>query len=173
MLKIQKVIGLFIWLLMVTTISGIISSCTVSATSESPVRSEKMLSVKYEDVISLQVVGSLHGIKGSPIYQTSDVTGKFMITKVIDWINSSTPVGIQPDYGRHGYPMVLKIKMSDGNIISVVPAYKCESNKLENGNLLKACSNVNDEIVLYNNSGQIRAKSPDLYKWLTGDWKKE
>ncbi len=169
MFKITKIFILLVVLVAAVIIPGLAASASI----ESPVRPAKLLSHKYEDVASLQVVGSLHGIKGSPLYQTADETGKATIRKIIDWINSSKPAGVQKDYGRHGYPMVIKIKMNDGKIITVEPGYKCVSYKLSNGNGLKTCSYVKDEIVLRDDSNQIVAKSPELYEWLIKDWKKE
>lgn len=169
MFKITKIIVL----LVVLMAAVIIPAFAASASTESPVKSAKLLSHKYEDVASLQVVGSLHFVKGSPLYQTTDETGKAKIRKIIGWINSSKPLGVQKDYGRHGYPMVIKIKMNDGKIITVEPGYKCVSYKLSNGNVLKTCSYVKDEIVLRDDSNQILVKSPELYEWLIKDWKKE
>ncbi|MFC5651395.1 hypothetical protein ACFPYJ_20220 [Paenibacillus solisilvae] len=139
--------------------------------------------LKVEDVVSMQVVGGLHGTKPSPLYKISDATGKALITKIVGWINSSVPLGTQPEYGRHGYPMILKIQMNVGKPIYVEPGYKCVTLKSPPTDIhiseqtqigtMKSCGAVKDEIVLSNTSINLRAKSPELYEWLNRRWKTE
>jgi len=101
------------------------------------------------------------------LYQSSDVSAKATIGKINGGINSSTLVGIQPEYGRY-----LKIKMNNGKAIFVEPGYKCVTRELPD-HILKKCYAVKDEIVLSLDSKQVRAKSPELYEWVMEGWKKE
>lgn len=133
----------------------------------------KTQSLKVEDIASLQVVGGLPSTKGSPLYQNAEETGKTIITKIVGWINSSKPVGVQKEYGKHGYPMLVELKMNDGKIIIVEPGYKCVSKTNADGSGSKSCTSVKGEIILSNDSNKIRAESPELYEWLNEGWKKE
>jgi hypothetical protein len=117
--------------------------------------------------------GGLPGTKGSPLYQITEETGKTIITKIVGWINSSKPVGVQAEYGKHGYPMVLKLKLNDGKFIFVEPGYTCVSKTNADGSVLKSCTSVKGEIVLSNDSIKMRAESPEFYGWLNEGWKKE
>jgi hypothetical protein len=94
-------------------IAGLLSSIQLAEASEDK-------DVKVENVISMQVVGGLASTKPSPVYTYNTAIGKEMITKVVSWINSSVPIGEQPDYGKHGYPRVLKIQLSMENPLYVI-----------------------------------------------------
>lgn len=130
-------------------------------------------SLKVEDIASLQVVGGLPGTKGSPLYQSTNETGKTIITKIVSWINSSKPIGVQKEHGKHGYPMVIKLKMNDGKFMYVETGYTCVSKTNADGSGSKSCTTLKGEIVLSNDSTKIRAESPELYEWLNAGWKNE
>ncbi|WP_201004113.1 hypothetical protein [Paenibacillus glycanilyticus] len=131
--------------------------------------------VKVEDVVSMQVVGGIHGTKPSPMYKNNNAIGKEVITKVTDWINSSIPIGVQPVYGRHGYPRILKIQLTTKESLYVEVGYICVTSNTPPPGVLtpkgetyifKSCSELKDEIVIGNSTSSLRAKSPELYKWL-------
>ncbi|AZN39917.1 hypothetical protein [Paenibacillus albus] len=130
-------------------------------------------SLKVEDVASLQVVGGLPGTKGSPLYQSTNETGKTIIAKIVSWINTSKPTGVQEEYGKHGYPMVIELKMNDGKFMYVETGYNCVIKSNADGSGSKSCTTVKGEIVLSNDSTKMRAKSPELYEWLKAGWKNE
>jgi uncharacterized membrane protein len=129
--------------------------------------------LKVEDIASLQVLGGLPGRAGSPLYQNTKETGKTIISKIVGWINASKPVDGQTEYGKHGYPMVINLKMNDGKMIIAEPAYNCVSKTNADGSGSKSCTSVEGEIVLSNDSSNMRAESPELYEWLSEGWKKE
>lgn len=128
--------------------------------------------LKFEDVASVQVVQSLRGVKGSPLFEMKDEKGKTTIAKVVRWINASTPLGTPKDYGKVGYPESIRIVKNDGKEIMVTQAFKCDFLPLSNVTL-KKCSTVKDEIVLEDGSNKIQAKSPELFEWLQNGWKQE
>jgi hypothetical protein len=156
-------------------LAGLLSSIQLAQAS-------KDKDVKVENVISMQVLGGLASTNPSPLYKNNTAIGKEMITKVVAWINSSAPIGEQPDYGKHGYPRVLKIQLSMDTLYVEV-GYKCVTSNSPPPGLFgpegqiasfKSCSEVKDEIVLSNNKLNLRAKSPQLYEWLKKmgeDWK--
>jgi|HigsolmetaGSP11D_1036233.scaffolds.fasta_scaffold12686_1 hypothetical protein len=132
-----------------------------------------MQSLIAENIESLQVVGGLPGTKHSPLFLNTEEAGKSTITKIVGWIHSAKPVSGQTEYGKHGYPMVISIKMDDGKMISIEPAYDCVSQTNADGSSSKTCTSIKDEIVYSNDSIKIRAKSPELYEWLKEGWKQE
>lgn len=140
----------------------VLSACTSEMVS-------KTQTIKAQDVESLQVVGGLPGTKGSPLYRQTDDKGKSIIAKIVGWINSSKPVSGQTEYGKQGYPMFVNLKMNDGKMYRIEPAYNCVSVS-DNS---KTCTPVNDEIVLNQGSTKIRLASPELYEWLDNGWKQE
>jgi hypothetical protein len=139
--------------------------------SESNVPQTQKLNVV--DVESLQVVGGLPGVKGSPLFLKTDTHGKAMISKAVEWINSSKIADGTTEFGKHGYPMVVRLKMNDGKIVIVEPAYNCILKTNEDGSGSKTCTPVKDEIVLSKDSKQIRLTSPEIYDWLQKGWKQE
>ncbi|MCM2999993.1 hypothetical protein M3647_21185 [Paenibacillus cellulositrophicus] len=132
-----------------------------------------MQSLIAENIESLQVVGGLPATKHSPLFQNTEESGKSTITKVVGWIHSAEPVSGQTEYGKHGYPMAISIKMDDGKMLSIEPAYDCVTQKNSDGSGSKTCNPIKDEIIYSNDSIKIRAKSPELYEWLKKGWKQE
>lgn len=124
------------------------------------------------NVESLQVVGGLPGTKGSQLFQKSDDKSKEIITKIVGWINSAKPVKGQTDYGKHGYPMVITIKMNDGSTVSVEPAYDCVTKTNVDGSVFRNCTPITGELVIFNDSKTL-VESSELYKWLKEDWQQE
>jgi hypothetical protein len=144
----------------------------MSACSQNSNASNRQL-LKVEDIASLQVVGGKPGTKPSPLFQNTDKSGKTIITKIAGWINASKPISGQTEYGKHGYPNVVSLRMNEGKIITVEPAYDCVSKTNADGSGTKTCTPAKSEIVLSNDSNKIRAESPELYEWLKEGWKKE
>src|ERR1700730_2973170 len=157
----------------ISNVLFIVFCIIVTSACSSSSNAFKTQSVKVEDIASLQVVGGEPGTKGSPLYQNTEETGKTIITKIVGLINSSKPVGLQAEYGKHGYPMVIELKMNDGNFIFVEPGYTCVSKTNADGSGSKSCRSVKNEIDLSNDSTKMRAESPELYEWLNEGWKKE
>lgn len=131
--------------------------------------------IKVENVISMQILGGQASTKPSPLYKNNTVIGKEVIKKVTAWINSSVPIGDQPDYGRHGYPRVLKIRLNMEDPLYVEVGYKCVTSKSPPHGLFvpegqiaifKSCFEVKDEIVISNTKLSLRVKSSRVYEWL-------
>ncbi|MDB4867884.1 MAG: hypothetical protein JWR03_2217 [Cohnella sp.] len=79
----------------------------------------------------------------------------------------------QTEYGKHGYPMEINLKMNDGTTILVEPAYHCVSQTNADGSGSKTCTPDPGEMVLTHDSGKIRFASAELYNWLKEGWKKD
>jgi uncharacterized protein YwbE len=123
-----------------------------------------------EDVASMQVVRSLPGQQGH-MYKNTDKTGKITITKVVRWINASKPVGGPAEFGK--YPMLIKVRMNDGRLITVSQAYKWVHGTMTDGSGFSQATPIKGEIVIRNGSNTMRAKSPELYDWLQEGYKQE
>jgi hypothetical protein len=150
------------------TIAGMLSSRQLAEACEDN-------KIKVENVISMQVLGGLAATKPSPVYKNNTANGKEIITKVVAWINSSVPIGEQPDYGKHGYPRVLKIQLINEDPLYVQVGYKCVTSKSPPPGIFapegqdasfKSCYEVKDEIVISKPKLNLRAKSTPLYEWL-------
>lgn len=144
----------------------------MSACNENPNTSRSDV-LHSNEITSLQVVGGLPRTKGSPLYLSSEKSGMTIISKVVAWINDSTIISGQTEYGKHGYPMVISLRTNEGKTITIEPAYDCISLKNTDGSSSKTCTPVDGEIVLSNESESIRAESKVLYDWLKESWKQE
>lgn len=155
-----------------------LSVCSLQATSAADEQQTLLPSLQADHIQSLQVVGGMVGTKHSPQYGNSDITGKSVINKFAMWIHTAAPTGIQPEYGKHGYPMVIRIMMDDGSELSVEPAYECVSTTYEDGRVHKTCNSVPDEVAISSsafdpNTNAVRVRSPEIYDWLQEGWKQE
>ncbi|MDQ0888820.1 hypothetical protein QFZ81_003908 [Paenibacillus sp. V4I9] len=145
----------------------------VMSTCKSNLSASNRQLLKTEEIASLQIVGGLPGTKHSPLFQNTDGNGKTTVTKIASWINASKPIRGQTEYGKHGYPMVVSLKMNDGKMITVEPAYDCVSKTNTDGSGSKTCTPAKNEIVISKDSNKIRAESPELCKWLSDGWEEE
>ena len=132
-----------------------------------------MQALTAENIESLQVVGGIPGTKSSPVFQNNERAGKTVITKIVGWIHAAKPAGGQTEYGKHGYPMVISIKLDNGKFMSIEPAYDCVSTANADGSGFKTCTPIYGEIIFSNALNKIRAESPELYEWLKEGWKQE
>jgi hypothetical protein len=120
-----------------------------------------------EGVTSLQVVRS-SGMDGSRLFRRTDGYEERVIRKVIEWINTSNPVQVTTDFGLQRLPIVMKLKMSDGDVAVIEPAYNCIA-----ASQTKTCTAVDGEIVFTRNKKRFRLISEELYDWLHVGWKNE
>lgn len=90
-----------------------------------------------------------------------------IIRRIINWINTSSPSEQATELEGDKVPLLLKINMIDGDLITLEPAYNCK------GRLIKTCTAVDGEIVLTKNKKKIRLTSQELYDWIIVGWKHE
>lgn len=120
-----------------------------------------------EDVLSLQVNG-LYG--RSRLFNESDGYEEVTINKVIKWINTST-LSVGPTELVLNPPPTLpklKIKMKNGNVSVIEPAYNCLS-----ASKTKICTLAESEIIYTGNNKKVRLQSRELFDWLLVGWKYE
>ncbi|QHW31759.1 hypothetical protein GZH47_13530 [Paenibacillus rhizovicinus] len=122
------------------------------------------------EAVSVQVVGSLHGITPSPLYTVATSEGRAIVATIVRWYNAAPPNGVQPFYGRHGYPWKLRIDLSDGSDIMIEQAYDCTTRAFSNHSE-KSCASADGEVVFHVQSKELRGKNRELYDWLAGGWR--
>ncbi|WP_146762468.1 hypothetical protein [Paenibacillus contaminans] len=124
--------------------------------------------LKCEDVSSMQVVRNTPG-EQEQMYKNTDGPGKNRITKVVEWINNSKLVSGSAEFGK--YPMLIKIQMNDGTLITVSQAYKWVHGTMPDGSGFSHATPIKGDIVIRKVSETIRATSPELYEWIQEDCK--
>jgi hypothetical protein len=123
--------------------------------------------LKTEDVLSIQV-NRLYG--GSRLFKESDGYEEVIISKVIEWINTSSPSDVPTELELIKIPKIskLKIRMKNGDIAIIEPAYNCISE-----NQIKTCTMADGEVIYIQNKIKVRLKSLELFDWLLVGWKYE
>ncbi|MBK5446954.1 MULTISPECIES: hypothetical protein [unclassified Peribacillus] len=123
--------------------------------------------LKTGDVLSVQV-NRLYG--GSRLFKESDGYEEVIINKVVKWINTSSHSEGATELELNKTPIVsiLKIKMKNGDVAVIEPAYNCISE-----NQAKTCTIAESEVIYTRNNIKIRLKSLELYDWLLVGWKYE
>lgn len=123
--------------------------------------------LKAEDVLSVQV-NSLN--EGSRLFKENDGYEEVIIDKVVKWINTSSPSEGATELNLNKPPIVsmLKIKMKNGDVAVIEPAYNCFSE-----NQTKICTVAEGELIYTQKQVKTRLKSQDLYDWLLVGWKYE
>lgn len=123
--------------------------------------------LKTEDVLSVQVNGLN---EESRLFRESDGYEEVIISKVIKWINTSSASEGSTELNLNKTPIVsiLKIKMKNGDVAVIEPAYNCISE-----NQRKICTIADGEVVYTQNQMKTRLKSQYLYDWLLVGWKYE
>ncbi len=125
-----------------------------------------LIRLSYSEVSSMQVV-RLKGTDDSRIFSMTDGYDERIIRKVINWINTSSPSEQATKLEGEKAPLLFRINMLNGDLITLEPAYKCI------GRLIKTCTAVDGEIVLTKNKKKIRLTSQELYDWIIVGWKYE
>ena len=139
---------------------GLFSSIQLAKATIQPI-------LKAEDVLSVQV-NSLNG--GSRLFKENDGYEEVIIDKVVKWINTSSPSEGATELHLNNPPTasMLKIKMRNGDVVVIEPAYNCISE-----NQTKTCTVADGEVIYTQNQVKTRLKSQDLYDWLLVGWKYE
>lgn len=124
------------------------------------------LDLKTEDVLSIQV-NRKDG--GSRLFEERDGYEEVTVNKVVKWINTSKPFEGPTEIELNKTPISkLEIKMKNGDIVIIEPAYHCI---FENGT--KICTIEDGEVIYRKNKMISRLKSIELFDWLLVGWKFE
>jgi hypothetical protein len=122
--------------------------------------------IKSEDVASIQINRTSGGTR---TFKENNGIEEFVIRKVVEWINTASPVKEAADLDNKKTPIaVLKIKMKNGDGVTVEPAYDCHVQ-----NQTKFCTLADGDVILTQNNQKILLKSVQLFDWLLTGWKQE
>ncbi|WP_458412521.1 DUF3888 domain-containing protein [Schinkia sp. CFF1] len=122
--------------------------------------------LKWEDVASMEINRTSGGAR---TFNENDGIEAFVIKKVIEWINTASPVKETMGLVDKKTPIaVLKIKMKNGDVAIVEPAYVCHVQ-----NQTKFCTLADGELILTQNNQKLRLKSVEFFDWLLTGWKHE
>jgi Protein of unknown function (DUF3888) len=122
--------------------------------------------LKSENVASMQINRTTGGTR---TFSESDGIEEFVIRKVIEWTNTATSIKETTELDIKKTPIaVLKIKMKNGDVAKVEPAYDCHVQ-----NQTKFCTLADGDVILIRNNDKFRLKSIELFDWLLTGWKYE
>ena len=122
--------------------------------------------LKWEDVASMEINRTTGGTR---TFHENDGIEAFVIQKVIEWINTASPVKETSELVYKKTPIaVLKIKLKNGDVAMVEPAYGCHAQ-----NQTIFCTLVDGDVIITQNNQKIRLRSVELFDWLLTGWKHE
>ncbi|KQL19092.1 hypothetical protein [Cytobacillus solani] len=138
---------------------GLFSSTQLAVASFQP-------KIKSDEVLSIQV-NRLNG--GTRIFKYSDGYEEVIIDKVVKWINTSSSTEGPTELELKNTPISkLKIRMKNGVVATIEPAYNCISEKQA-----KKCTLADGEVIYTKNKMKVRLKSLELFDWILVGWKFE
>ncbi len=106
---------------------------------------------------------------GTRTFNENDGIEEFVIRKVVEWINTASPVKAATKLDNKKTPIsLLKIKMKNGDVAIIEPAYDCHVQ-----NQTKFCTLADGDVILSQDNQKVRLKSVQLFDWLLTGWKQE
>ncbi|MFD1738855.1 hypothetical protein ACFSCX_20280 [Bacillus salitolerans] len=139
--------------------TGLFSSTQLAVASFKP-------TINAHEVLSIQV-NRLNG--GTRKFKFSDGYEEVIIGRVVKWINTSSSTEGPTDLKLDNTPISkLKIKMKNGEVATIEPAYNCISEKQA-----KKCTIADGEVIYTKNKMKVRLKSLELFDWILVAWKFE
>ena len=124
------------------------------------------VAMKWEDVASMQIYRTSGGTR---TFSEMDGIEGLVIQKVIEWINTATPVKETTEFVDKKTPIAeLKIKMKNGEVAILEPAFDCHVQ-----NQTKICTLADGDVTLTQKNQKIRLKSVELFDWLLTGWNKK
>ena len=122
--------------------------------------------MKWEDVLSMQINRTSGGTR---TFHENNGIEAFVIQKVSDWINTASTVKGETAVTSRKTPMaLLKVKMKNGDVALVEPAYNCDIQNETN-----ICTLADGDVILTQNDQKLRLRSVQLFDWLLTGWKQE
>lgn len=122
--------------------------------------------MKWEDVASMQINRTSGETR---TFHENDGMEAFVIQKVVEWINTATPVKKTKELDNRKTPIaILKMKMKNGDVAIVEPAYDCHVQ-----HQTKFCALVDGDVILTHHNQKTRLKSVEFFDWLLTGWKHE
>ncbi|XKO54677.1 hypothetical protein ACI2WT_18300 [Lysinibacillus fusiformis] len=119
-----------------------------------------------KEAVSFIQVNRLNG--ETRLFKENDGYEEVIINKVVNWINTASPSEGVIELNKTPVVSIMKIKMKDGDVAVIEPAYNCLSK-----NQVKTCTIADGGVIYTNDNKKIRLKSVELYDWLLVGWKYE
>jgi len=119
-----------------------------------------------KEAVSFIQVNRLNG--ETRLFKENDGYEEVIISKVVNWIDTASPSEGVIELNKTPVVSIMKIKMKDGNVAVIEPAYNCVSE-----NHVKTCTIADGEVIYTRNNKKVRLKSLELYDWLLVGWKYE
>lgn len=119
-----------------------------------------------KEAVSFIQVNRLNG--ETRLFKENDGYEEVIISKVVNWINTASPSEGVIELNKTPVVSIMKIKMKDGDVAVIEPAYNCVSE-----NQVKTCTIADGEVIYTRNNKKVRLKSLELYDWLLVGWKYE
>ncbi|MGE7689839.1 hypothetical protein ACQKMI_11580 [Lysinibacillus sp. NPDC097214] len=119
-----------------------------------------------KEAVSFIQVNRLNG--ETRLFKENDGYEEVIISKVVNWIDTASPSEGVIELNKTPVVSIMKIKMKDGDVAVIEPAYNCVSE-----NHVKTCTIADGEVIYTRNNKKVRLKSLDLYDWLLVGWKYE
>lgn len=119
-----------------------------------------------KEAVSFIQVNRLNG--ETRLFKENDGYEEVIISKVVNWINTASPSEGVIELNKTPVVSILKIKMKNGDVAVIEPAYNCVSE-----NQVKTCTIADGEVIYTRNNKKVRLKSLELYDWLLVGWKFE
>lgn len=122
--------------------------------------------VEEHEVLAIQVSRS-NG--GSRTFKFNDGYEEVIINKIVNWINTSSSAERPTELELNQTPLSkIKIRMKNGEIATIEPAYHCIYEKQA-----KNCILADGEVILTKSKIKVRLNSVELFDWLLVGWKFE
>ena len=102
------------------------------------------------------------------VFNENDGYEEPVLKKVVEWINSSNAIKEQTKKNIKTPIVELKIKMKNGDVAKIEPAYNCLVQ-----NKINTCTMVDNEVTYTHNHQRVRLRSNELFDWLLAGWKFE
>jgi len=119
-----------------------------------------------KEAVSFIQVNRLNG--ETRLFKENDGYEEVIISKVVNWIDTASPSEGVIELNKTPVVSIMKIKMKDGDVAVIEPAYNCVSE-----NHVKTCTIADGEVIYTRNNKKVRLKSLELYDWLLVGWKYE
>ncbi|WP_102345943.1 DUF3888 domain-containing protein [Bacillus sp. Marseille-P3661] len=122
--------------------------------------------MKWEDVAFMQINRTSGGTR---TFNENDGIEAAVIQKVIEWINTASSEKETSEIVYKKTPIaLLNIKMKNGDVAIVKPAYDCHVQ-----NQTKFCTLADGDVILTQNNQTYRLRSVEFFDWLLSGWKHE
>ncbi|MCG3087451.1 hypothetical protein [Sporosarcina cyprini] len=121
--------------------------------------------LEYENIQNIKIENK-SGLQRR--FSMNDGYEERVIRKVIYWLNNSKLVSEGIEETINNPSNKLTLNMSNGDVITIEPAYLCTDENNKN-----ICTEKEGDLIVSNNQHKVKVISPDLFDWILVEWRKE